>query len=174
MTKNQIDLARHNEDVRHNREMERQGWYTAQSDSLYKDRTGRANLEQASAASSNAFTNSRNADTNWYNAWTSVDQKEKDRSQRDYQFAQEQIQKDEDQEIARKKNQMDYVQALGQLYNARVANDIAQQNADTAKKKEATRRSSMWFSAANSMMSTFMHNNLNVADLLMRNPTALS
>lgn len=174
MTNNQINLARHNEDKRHNLEMEKQGWFTASTDQLYKDRTGRANLEQAAAASSNAYTNSRNADTNWYNAWTGVEQKEKDRSQRDYQFAQEQQQKDEDQEISRQDLQRKYMESLGNLYNARTANDIAQQNANTAKKDAATRRSSMWFSAANSISKSFLEGTMNIGGLLMRNPTALS
>lgn len=174
MTNNQIQLARHNEERRHNLEMERQGWYTAQSDSLYKERTGRANLEQSAAQSYNAATNARNADTNWYNAWTGVEQKEKDRSQRDYQFQREQIQKDEDQEMQRRNNQVTYMKALGDLYNARTANDIARQNANTAAKDAATRRSSMWFSAANSMTQAFMSNVTNIGDLLMKAPRALS
>lgn len=174
MTNNQINLARHNEERRHNLEMERQGWFTAQTDSVYKDRTGRANLEQSSAASSNAYTNSRNADTNWYNAWAGIQQKEKDRSQRDYQFTQEQIQKDEDQAITREKNQREFIKALGDLYNARTANDIAQQNANTNKKNAATQRSNMWFSAANSFAKTALENTLHVGSLLMKNPTALS
>lgn len=169
MTQNQIRLAEHNENARHNLEMERQGWFTAQSDQVYKDRTGRANLEQAAAASSNAYTNSRNADTNWYNAWTSNVQKDEDQSMtlEDLLRKREELEVEKGKlENERQRTRNQFIQIEGQLYNTRVANDIARQNMLVNKTNAATNRSSMWFSAANSMMTNAVKSVGNVGRLL--------
>lgn len=163
MTHNQINLATHNENVRHNKEMERQGWYGAQSNALYQDRQGRASLESARAATSqagsawtnayanmsNAETNSRNANTNWFTA-TETNQRRLEELQ----------QKREELLETKRQNIRTYFNNLGQLQALNMQNEIAKTNAKTA-------QLGMWTNALNGAMSNAINATRGISSVII-------
>lgn len=181
MTRNQISLAEHNENVRHNKETEKTGWYNAYSDALYKDRSGRAQQEQASAATKqasaawyNAQTNARNADINWYNAYTGNVNKQQELGIRQFEAnTKEQTRKDnkelawDEQKRRWEQNQIEYKKAVNQwLTNLATVQQHRQAN-EIAKYDAKTKRSQMWFNAANMAMRSTSDSLLGMARVLV-------
>lgn len=154
MTNNQINYAQHLENVRHNTEMERQGWHTAQSSrigALASERTSYANQ-------SNAITNRKQLDVNWYEAGTN---KQNANTRHGELVAKQDANQIERDKLTRQyyRDFMDYDLASREIAIKRAAQKTNERNAETNRKNAntnaknaATNRSNMWFSAASSVM----------------------
>lgn len=156
MTQNQINYAANLEQARHNREMEKQGWHTAESSRISANasmNTSQANLSNARTNRDQldinwyeAGTNSRNADTNYGNLLARQDENSIKRSDLERQQA---------------RDLRDYMIASWELGVKRAAQRTNEanaatnrMNAQTNSKNAATNRGNMWFSAAGTLANT--------------------
>lgn len=137
MTSNQIEYAKHLENVRHNKITESQGWHTAESSRI--SATGTYNRGQASLQ--DAQTHRDTIPINWYTAETS----RIDSNTRRYDAETNARNADTNARNAttrEKELQNQIVNTLGQLNNKRVELEIARRNSNT-------NRGNMWFTAIN-------------------------
>lgn len=142
MTQNQINLAVHNETVRHNKEMERQGNISTLSNVQYQRDTGSASLRQASAAESQSRSAAYNAQTQRYSAIANDENtKYANYTTRSTRLEELKLKKEE-LENQKQKLVQDYLFNTATINARHQANKIAQQDADT-------RRTGMFFNAIN-------------------------
>lgn len=149
MTNNQINYARNLEEARHNKEMEKQGWHTAESSRIS------ANANQLSAESNwrNAGTNEKQLDINWYEAGTNARNADTNQGNLLARLDEVEIKRD-DLERQKAKDLRDYIIASRELANKRAQTKVMESNARTNAKNAATNRANMWFSAASSMLNS--------------------
>lgn len=160
MTQNQINYARNLEDARHNREMEKQGWHTAQSSRI----SAEAAQTTSYANAANADTNRKQLDINWYEAGTNA----RNATTREGEL----LAKQDEVELKRAdltrqygRDMRDYILASQELGIKRAAQRTNEKNAETNKqnantnaKNAATNRGNMWFSAASSVINNTIGN----------------